>query len=248
MAEATDTTDPDFSESSYKVRLVSAYNPRFRVVFSTSPTFSEARSVDYSAVTPVHMPGSIQVYKHTNSRSFSMTARLISRTIEEATTNMMYLQMLRSWTLPFFGSGSSSLTTTQQQTRSTAQRQLNDQNRAAVSTPASANSQVQRARQDQGVEILGAPPEVLYLYAYSSVARSNRSTKNAYVNINKVPVVLSSLNITYPDDVDYIPTLNENEPFPVRMEVSMELLETHSPTAYSNFSLTSYKLGQLKNF
>lgn len=260
--------DPDLGTTNYKVRLVSVYEPSFTVVFSVTPSFAESRTVDYSPVTPVHMPGSIQVYKHTNSRTFSIGAHFVSRNINDASTNMRYLQMLRSWAMPFFGTGSSTLTQEQQQNRKRTQTQLNDLNRSG--TAQSQNyatggtappSTYEENRQTQirslrsklqdaefaGVEALGAPPEVLYLYAYSSISRSVR-VNSPFVNINQVPVVLTNLSITYPEDVDYIPTWFENEPFPVKMDVSIELAETHSPTEYAKFSLQQYKFGLLTNF
>ena len=107
-----------------------------------------------------------------------------------------------------------------------------------------------------GVELLGAPPDVLYLYAYSSGVSSGagQDRPNKYgVNINKVPVVVTSLNITYPDDVDYIPTYSngdprKSEPFPVKMDVEISLVETHSPREYERFDLMKYKKGVLVNF
>lgn len=97
----------------------------------------------------------------------------------------------------------------------------------------------------KSIELLGAPPEVLYLYAYSN----NRSSRDkGWVNINKIPVVLTSLQITYPEDVDYIPSSLNQEPFPVRIDVSVSLTETHSPLEYENFSLKDFKLGKLNHF
>ena len=94
--------------------------------------------------------------------------------------------------------------------------------------------------------MLGAPPDVLYLYAYSSpTSRDGKS----HVNINRVPVVLSQLGIQYPDDVDYIHTFYANlEPMPTKMSVTLMLLETHSPFEYEQFSLQNFKAGRLNHF
>lgn len=106
-----------------------------------------------------------------------------------------------------------------------------------------------------GVELLGAPPDVLYLYAYSAGSPfSDAGRTNTYgTNINKVPVVITSLNISYPDDVDYIPTRShidpaKSEPFPIKMDIDITLVETHSPREYEMFDLMKYKRGQLSNF
>lgn len=56
-------------------------------------------------------------------------------------------------------------------------------------------------------QTLGSGPAVLQFSAYSS--GSGSSGKRG--NINKVPVVISNLNITYPDAVDYIPTKKGSE-------------------------------------
>jgi hypothetical protein len=176
--------------------------------------------VEYSAVSPIHMPGSVQVYKRTNARSFGLSAPLISRTRQEATANMKILQLLRGWTMPYFGVGSGT---------------------GGYSDPKGDGSQVRTAS-----ELLGAPPDVLYFYAYSSPTSRNGTDQ---VNLNRIPVVLSSLGISYPDDVDYIPTTFSNkEPMPVKMLVNLTLLETHSPYEFEQFSLQNYKLGQLKHF
>lgn len=114
-------------------------------------------------------------------------------------------------------------------------------------------------RQEQlqaGTELLGAPPDVLYLYAYSSSRNDGNASgrPSIYgVNINRIPVVMTSLNITYPDDVDYIPTYSNDdpsisEPFPIRIDVDITLAETHSPREYEKFDLIKYKRGVLVNF
>lgn len=230
--------------SMYKVRLVSMIDARNRVVFEVTPTFSESRSVDYNAVTPVHMPGSVQVYKNTNGRSFSIGAHLVSRTPEEATQNITYLQQLRAWQLPYFGIGSATLVTSIVRTEEvTAARTSID----GSSSFDNATTSIDRIREDTTINVLGAPPDILYLYAYSNSEITQR-TENMLVNINRVPVVLSSLEITYPEDVDYIPSQFNNEPFPVKMDVSISLLETHSPREFEQFSLSQYKAGALQNF
>ena len=239
----------NISESSdvalYKVRLVSvvglstAFNPGDinSVIFETTPSFTESGSVEYSSVQPVHMPGSVQTYKYTHARTFSITARLISRNSNDALRNMKYLQTLRSWRYPFFGQSGTNIK------QSPTNKSNNAINRIRNSISSGAN----------GTELLGAPPEVLFLYAYSTAANDARDLTNGNnVNINRVPVVLTSLNITYPDDVEYIPVdtkiNNKTEPFPIRMEVSITLTESHSPVEFERFDLMAYKTGNLKNF
>jgi hypothetical protein len=241
LSSAVDTS----GSANYKVRLVSvlglatAFNPGdiTSVMFEVTPAFSENGSVDYAAVQPVHMPGSIQTYKYTQARTFTIGAKLISRNSADALRNMKYLQTLRSWRYPFFGNSGTNI----RQSTPTGSSAAANRIRNGVSSGAN------------GAELLGAPPELLYLYAYSTTAndaRSNSAGNN--VNINRVPVVLTSLGITYPDDCDYIPvditTTNTTEPFPIKIDVSISLTEAHSPREFEKFDLMAYKTGNLVNF
>lgn len=235
----------------FKVRLVSvvdlnnAFSPGNinSVIFEVTPSFSESGSVEYSAVQPVHMPGSIQTYKYTHSRTFNITAHLISRNTADALRNIKYLQTLRSWRYPYFGNSGTTSATQQPAAPSLGQFNGND----------AAMARIQNSTSDASGELLGAPPEVLYLYAYSTSNNDKRGLdSNNRVNIDRVPVVLSSLNITYPEDVDYLPInispTQKTEPFPVKMDVQITLLEAHSPTEYERFNLAAYKTGNLTNF
>jgi hypothetical protein len=204
------------------------------------------------------MPGGMQVYKFTSSRRFSIGATLISRTSLEATRNLKQLQTLRGWRMPYFGSSS---TTTKAQKFARNDRVKTNQvsNTDTPLTPAQRNAAA-KERASYGVELLGAPPDVLYLYAYSTSANDGRNIQHG-VNINRVPVVLTSLDIAYPNDVDYLPTyandttgLNgalydaTSEPFPMKMDITISLMETHSPREYENFSLALFKQGKLTGF
>lgn len=254
--------------TTYKVRLISVLNniatsdrsnqfTRQEVVFENTPTFSESGAVEYTPVQPVHMPGAVQVYKNTAPRQFSIGWKAISRTQNEATTNSINLQLLRSWRFPFFGKGSSTLPDQQrnnlntkrelEQTPTLQSQQLGTE--VPQSDSEAEEQAVIRARTNSiannGFELLGAPPEVLYLYAYSSPDLSRADA--AFINLNAIPVVLTNLEITYPDDVDYIPNAY-NQPFPVRMDVTVSLAETHSPKEFQQFSLQKFKLGQLDYF
>lgn len=253
MADAYDTPNR------YKVRLISVLNEYERVNFDVTPSFQESRSVEYTPVVPLHIPGAIQVYKHTNSRNFSITARFISRNIDDALKNMFKLQTLRGWTMPYFGQYSSTLTAEQRKNRNDMTSRTNPAKTSAQTAGGSQDRKKARivSQEDTGVELLGAPPMILYLYAYSTSANDNRPS--GYVNINRVPVVITSLDFTYPEDVDYIPNIDPTsnlnvldpsltEAFPVRMDVSVSLVETHSPIEYERFSLSEYKQGKLPNF
>lgn len=250
------------SENNYKVRLIPIASLTYggdpssiresQVAFDVTPSFTETRSAEYTPVTPVHMPGAMQVYKHTNSRQFEITAHLISRSVGDALKNMAYLQKLRGWLLPYFGA-TDTINDSQRQARANASYTQTNQN-LQPQTPQERDSSVRRRVQTEGVQLRGAPPDVLYLYAYSSGANDLRGI-GPRVNINRVPVVMTNLGITYPEDVDYIPVFDPSEgpsqtsePFPRKMDVSISLVETHSPREYEKFDLMAYKLGNLVNF
>lgn len=249
------STNNDQSGINSKVRLVSVLSSnrnapgilRKQVVFDVTPTFNESRSVEYTSVQPVHMPGGIQIYKHTNSPSFSIVAHFISRNTNDALKNIQNLQILRSWTRNFFGKSATTFSSGRSRDQSDAQLEpmnvadSTDMSIDRIKNSTSSNSSI-------GVNLLGAPPEVLYLYGYSSQSVDRKNVVG--VNINRIPVVLTTLDITYPEDVDYIPiqTTKGAEPFPVKMDVSMTVMETHSPIEYENFSLEAYKSGTLANF
>ena len=254
-------------QNKYKVRLIpiaaltNGEDPdtirKSQVVFDVTPAFSESRSAEYEALSPVHMPGAVQMYKRTNSRTFEITAHLISRNVGDAMQNMAYLQLLRAWLMPYFGK-SSTLNKDQIASRQKTAARLNQAGSGAVPLSETERNAAARDRiSSDGVELLGAPPDVLYLYAYSNNQIDQRSGSSVFtpVNINRVPVVMTNLGITYPEDVDYLPVYDPSEgpdgytqPFPRKMDVSISLVETHSPREYERFNLAAYKLGNLTNF
>lgn len=211
--------DESMTADGYRVRLYAVRNfPQGeRVIFDVTPTLSESRTVEYATVAPIHLPGSIQIYKRTGARTFSLGAKLVSRNQAQATENIRRLQLLRGWCMPYFG--------------------ISDRS---------------NERGHNKDAMLGAPPDVLYLYAYSSGSGgSNRAGTGAIgINLKKIPVVITGMNLDYPEDCDYIPTA-DGDPFPVKMEVKLDLLETHSPggeNGYETFSLTDFKNGRLVQF
>jgi hypothetical protein len=182
-----------------------------KVIFTVTPTFTEGRAVRYKNIDPVHAPGAIYMFAQTQARTFNIQGKFISRSVDEATRTLAYLQYLRSWTMPVFG---------------------------VVGNAAA-----------PGENILGAPPAILFLCAYSNghpgtqnVAKTISNTVDSLTtpaignNIYNVPTIITNLDIPYPSDVDYIPTIN-NLPVPTIVEVSIALTEAHSPNAYAKFNL-----------
>ena len=78
------------------------------VVFDVMPSITEARSVTYKSFTPQHHPGEIMKYEASGARDWNISAKLISRTVDEATWNLNIINMIRGWTMPFYGEGTAS--------------------------------------------------------------------------------------------------------------------------------------------
>lgn len=85
-----------------------------QVVFNVMPTISETRDANYKSFTPIQHPGEILKYDGSTSRTWGITARLISRNIDEADLNLAYINLMRSWTMPFYGNGTAGDSITQQ--------------------------------------------------------------------------------------------------------------------------------------
>ena len=162
------------------------------VRFAATPRISESRGASYHEINILHHPGSILKYEKTGNRAWSLSARLVSRNQGEASVNQYYLNVIRGWVMPYYGSGTEAI----------------------------------------APEKLGAPPPVLKFSGYG--AR----------NISPIPVVLESYDTSWPNDIDYIPTY-DGTPFPVIMEINLNLKEAYSPGEYSKFDLYAYKSGDL---
>lgn len=208
-------------ENVYKVKLSNGSDV---VIFDATPDLIETRNVNYSTIEPVHMPGQINIFKNTSSRTFNLSnIRIVSRTQQEADRNLKRLWLLRSWCTPRFG----------QSTLTEQQYMLREQQVGIGDV---------RDTSTFGVELLGTPPAVLYLSAYS-----RGSGVGTMQHINKIPTIIQQLSIPYPSDIDYIPTTT-GVPMPTIMTMDLTLIETHSPGEYERFSLDEYKQGHLRNF
>lgn len=73
------------------------------IKFNVLPQVVENRTVSYEAIQPAQFPGAFQKYKGTDSVQWSLNATFISRNSEEAGNNLRDLNILRAWTLPYFG-------------------------------------------------------------------------------------------------------------------------------------------------
>jgi hypothetical protein len=96
------------TDTSHRVKLVEiGGNPDGKdlvVEFRVMPEIFESRTVEYQAVAPPQHPGAFQKYTGTSSTQWTVNATLTCRTTVEATENLAILNLLRGWTMPFFGS------------------------------------------------------------------------------------------------------------------------------------------------
>ena len=231
-------------ENVFKVKLVSSISNKRRVVFDVSPDLAETQNVNYRNVEPVHAPGHFVVFQNTSARAFNVSnVKLISRTIQEATLNLQRIQCLRGWTKPFFGEGTAGLTTRGVPPPDDVPRQGSDLPDQFPKTCFIAGTSADSDRAEFG-HLLGSPPEILLLSAYS---RGIKGARTKPTNINRVPVVINQLSIPYPSDVDYIPT-EDGTPFPIIMSIDFQLSEAHSPQEFRKFDLFKYRRGILTDF
>jgi len=246
--------DEEIRESKNKVILRSSVNLSKHVTCLASPQVTENRTVNYQALEPLHAPGQIQVYKNTGSRTFTVSdVKIISRTTEEADSNLKRLWTLRSWCMPRFGNSS----TLDDDNVAAREERQNETNLNNQETSGKSNADINELYVDKvGTELLGAPPEVLYLSAYSyaigpdpsqNASQPGTSVWQRAQHINRVPVVINSLTIPYPNDVDYINT-TDGTPMPIILNIDISLIETHSPNAYESFSLDDFRAGILTGF
>lgn len=70
------------------------------VRFYVSPELSETRTVNYQEISEMRQAGGLLIYIGTQARTYSLTARFVSRTTTEATKTFKYTHMLKSWTVP----------------------------------------------------------------------------------------------------------------------------------------------------
>lgn len=73
------------------------------VLFEVMPEVTEQRQVQYEAVAPPQFIGAFQKFKGTDSVQWIIQGQFVARNSFEASKNLAYLRLLRSWTLPFFG-------------------------------------------------------------------------------------------------------------------------------------------------
>jgi hypothetical protein len=173
------------------------------VVFRATPEISENRAVNFSEISDIRHPGGLLIYIGTQPRSFDISAKFISRTVEEATESYKFTHLLKSWTMPIKKDGEG---------------------------------------WDSGTGGYKNTPEVINLFGY------DKGDKGQFKGI---PVVITSLNISFPPDVNYIE--DENGVFiPIIQSVSIALKEARKYSELRGrddggvgFKMQDYKNGEL---
>lgn len=167
------------------------------VRFTATPELSEGRTLLYEEINDIRSPGGYVIYQGTAPRTYSISAKMVSRTKAEATKTFQYTHLLKSWTVP---------------------NSLNDTD-----------------------AVLGGgvnTPQVLRLYGYGFISKGQ---------LRGVPVVITSLNITYPSNVTYIPTTDTRAYIPIIQSFSIELKEVRNLEELTpeNFKIQAYREGTL---
>lgn len=236
-------------DNQFKIRLASAsvgddiqQRRNATVTFDVTPELVENRNINYKSYDPVHAPGQIYVYQNTQARTFQLSnIRFVSRTSKEASVNLAKLWILRSWTMPNFGSNDFSTT------RDTRNVELEKGTQGVVDVR-------ELIRNMSGTDaaspsFLGAPPQVLFLSAFSRFGATGEGGAGSVGHLRNIPVVITQFSIPYPTDVDYIPTADSSPtPMPTILTVDIQLVETHSPNEYEQFSLEQFRTADLTGF
>lgn len=154
------------------------------VVFNNTPELSESSQAIFSEISGIRSAASILIYQGSPSRTYSISARFVSRTVEEARDNYDNINVLKAWRMPM-------------------------------------------SRFDD--------PETLRLYAYGN-------------SIKGVPVVLASVTVEWPSEVDYIVIDGDGTSVPIIQTASLTLKEIRSWDDLEAFSYVDYKAGLLKGW
>jgi hypothetical protein len=90
-----------FSDQS-EVRLVSrdGSNSQSSVRLFVTPELNETRTINYQEISEMRQAGGLLIYIGTQARTYSLTARFVSRTDDEARRTFDQVQLLKGWTVP----------------------------------------------------------------------------------------------------------------------------------------------------
>lgn len=90
----------------FMVKLYPAGAAGSGITIKATPVISESRQANWDTLPVMHHPGEILAYKSTTARTWSLQdVKLVSRTPEEAGENLILLNIIRSWVMPYYGFG-----------------------------------------------------------------------------------------------------------------------------------------------
>lgn len=70
------------------------------VLFDVTPELTETQNVSYTPVGDIYQAAEIIFYSGSQSRTFNLSAKFVSRTVVEARNNIRRINRLKSWTKP----------------------------------------------------------------------------------------------------------------------------------------------------
>lgn len=95
---------PSATETSDYIKILEQGSDKKYVIFSVTPNVSESKNTNYIEISDIRQAASILVFISSPGRSFTITAKLVSRSEQEATKNFKYLHLIKSWGMPSKGS------------------------------------------------------------------------------------------------------------------------------------------------
>lgn len=104
-SSGSSSSDAASDTDSFRVKVISLINPDDKIIFAVQPSLSEGRAVSYTTTDLIHHPGQMMIYRTTSPRIWTISGLFVSRTSAEASYNLKMLNIIRSWSLPYYGQG-----------------------------------------------------------------------------------------------------------------------------------------------
>ena len=232
------------------IKKVRSPNSKYNyVTFFISPEISENRSVTYVEISDVRLPSSILIWMGSPSRNFSLNAKFLARSEQEANVAFRNLNILKSWCVtksPLDSSNTVTRSNVNDILKTVTVESRDPSNSVEIDTQGDESvTASETSKSFTADSIFQDTPEVLLLEGYGGQFRS-------------IPVVITSLNITFPSDVDYIQN-SKKVWVPILHEVSISLKEAREisggtqlddgsslDASISSFNLQKFKEGTLE--
>jgi hypothetical protein len=213
------------------------------VVFFSTPEIAENRTVSYVEISDIRQPASILIYMGSPSRNWSIGAKLIARSKSEADVSFRNINLLKSWCVTHSTLGSVGQNSTV--TRVNVNDKVTNLDQNSPSDTSAGNAQdgttpgaqvsTSTPKTFAAGDLFTDTPQVLLFEGYAGQFR-------------RIPVVVTGLNITYPQDVDYIQN-STGVWVPIVQDISVSLKEARNITgtaSIASFNLQQFKQGTLQ--